>query len=187
MPDSLLGDSPAEFGCRESAECQLAKVLELDQQHRPQTIHDTALRYLADEPGEEPLPPEVTVDERDVEEVVAELREQTKPWHIAVLSLRGRGERRGAVRDRPVRGAVGGSSIRSTARNLKSCGHVLKSLARLGERVESGSVFTVVTIRHASDTRVVHPSPGLGGVCCPGRGRARKLAAVSRKPKVTLA
>lgn len=90
------------------------EVLELNAQHRPESIHATALRYLADEPGEEPLPPEITLElERGVDDVIAELLERgAKPWHIAVLSLRGRGERRGAVRDRPVRGAVGGSSRR---------------------------------------------------------------------------
>lgn len=91
----------------------LDEVIELSEQHRPQSIHDTALRYLADDPGEQPLPPEITIDEREVDEVVRSLSEEgAKPWHIAVLSLRGRGERRGAVRDRPVRGAVGGSSRR---------------------------------------------------------------------------
>ena len=88
------------------------EVIELSEQHRPQAIHDVALRYLADDPGEDPLPAEVSIDERGVDEVVQELLVDAKPWHVAVLSLRGRGERRGAVRDRPVRGAVGGSSRR---------------------------------------------------------------------------
>ncbi len=90
------------------------EVLELNQQHRPQSIHDTALRYLADDPGEDALPPEITIEtERGVDDVVGKLLDEgMKPWRIAVLSLRGRGERRGAVRERPVRGAVGGSSRR---------------------------------------------------------------------------